>query len=467
MSPLPPEQCLQPFAIVQTALVLPCSPYDGPFALVCHCALPVAEFVGISVGALSIPTAPDTNTPGSANLIPTMPLTDIKCRQAKPCGKLIKLSDGGGLQLHIFPNGSKLWRGAYRYDRKQKTFAMGAYPALTLQDARKIWESARAQLVIGIDPTTERRVEKLRAVSGGITFAQVAVEWRATKYQAESQTGDDALHRIQMNIFPDLGALPIASIDPPMVLKTLRRIEARGSLDMTKRVQRLIVRIFNYAIASGLRKDNPGSPVAEALKGHKAGNFASIDVDELPQFLADLANTEAGLEMKTRTATRLVMHTFVRTEEIVGAPWSEVDLDKAVWIIPGIRMKMKRDHIVPLSTQAVALFREMQPITGGRHYIFPHRSKPREHMDNNTILRALGRMGYKGRMTGHGFRSLAMSAITQQLGYDEKIVDLQLAHAKKNKTDQAYDRAKWIKERTRMMQDWSDYIDKVASTGTL
>lgn len=397
-----------------------------------------------------------------------MPLTDIKCRQSKPAEKLLKLSDGGGLQLHIFPNGSKLWRGAYRYDGKQKTFAMGAYPALGLQGARDAWKVAKTQLVAGVDPTTDRRVEKLRAIGAGAkTFEQVAREWRATKYPVVSGTGDDALHRIVTNIFPDFGSLPVASIDPPMVLTSLRRIEARGSLDMTKRVQRLVVRIFNYAIACGLRRDNPGAPVGEALKGHKAGHFAAIDVEELPQFLADLARTETELETKTRIATRLVMHTFVRTEEIIGAPWSEVDLERAIWIVPAERMKMKRDHVVPLSRQAVALFRVMEPITGGRHYIFPHRSKGREHMDNNTILRALGRMGYKGKMTGHGFRSLAMSAITQQLGYDEKMVDLQLAHVKENKTDQAYDRAKWLKERARMMQEWSDYIDTVASTGVL
>lgn len=395
-----------------------------------------------------------------------MPLTDVKCRQAKPGDKLQKLSDGGGLQLHIFPNGSKLWRGAYRYAGAQKTFSIGAYPLIGIQDARQAWQDARAQLVAGVDPTTERRVEKLRAVST-MTFEQVAVEWRATKYAQGSKTGDDALHRVTMNVFPDLGALPINSITPPMVLRTLRRIEARGSLDMTKRVQRLVVRIFNYAMALGLRTDNPGAPVGEALKGHKAGHFAAIEVEELPAFLADLVKAEGDLEIKTRVATRLVMHTFVRTTEIVGAPWSEIDLDNALWIVPAARMKMRRDHVVPLSRQAVALFREMQPITGGRQFVFPHRSKPKRHMDNNTILRGLGRLGYKNRMTGHGFRSLAMGAITQQLGYDAKVVDLQLAHVKEDKNDQAYDRAKWLKERTRMMQDWSDYLDAVEASGAL
>lgn len=397
-----------------------------------------------------------------------MPLTDIKCRQSKPADKLLKLSDGAGLQLHVFPNGSKLWRGAYRYDKKQKTFAIGAYPTVSLQDAREAWQTAKAQLVAGTDPTTDRKIEKLRKVSSSSrTFEQVAREWRGTKYPVVSKTGDDALHRVAVNLFPDFGPLPIDSIDSPMLLTSLRRIEGRGSLDMTSRVQRIAVRIFNYAIASGLRKDNPGAPVKEALKGHKAGHFASIEVDEFPQFLADLARVEQDLEMKTRIAMRLVMHTFVRTEELIGATWGEINLDKAIWLIPEERMKMRRSHIIPLSKQAVALFRLMEPITMGRPFIFPHRSKGREHMDNNTILRALGRMGYKGKMTGHGFRSLAMSAITQQLKYDAKIVDLQLAHVKKDKTDQAYDRAKWLKERTRMMQDWSDYIDAIESSGCL
>jgi integrase len=395
-----------------------------------------------------------------------MPLTDVKCRQAKPGAKLIKLSDGGGLQLHLLPSGSKIWRGAYRFKGKQQTYSIGAYPATGLQEARGAWRTAKALLEEGRNPTVERRVDKLRAAAASDkTFEAVAIEWRSTKYPAVSQTGDDALHRLRMNIFPDLGALPIAAIDPPMVLASLRRIEARGSMDMTKRVQRLVARIFNFAIASGLRKDNPAAPVKEALKGHKAGHFAAIEVEELPRFLADLAAAERDLEVKTRVALRLVLHTFVRTEELIGAPWSEIDLDQAVWVIPAARMKMKRDHVVPLSRQAVALIRQMEPITRGRHFVFPHRSKGKEHMDNNTILRALSRMGYKGRMTGHGFRTLAMSAITQELGYDFKIVDLQLAHVKEDKTDQAYDRAKWFKERTRMMQDWSDYIDALGSAG--
>ena len=193
-----------------------------------------------------------------------MPLTDLKCKQCKPAEKLLKLSDGGGLQLHVFPNGSKLWRGAYRYDGKQKTYSMGAYAEMGLLAARHAWQKAKATLTTGVDPTTARRVDKLRAVSaGGKSFEQVAIEWREKKYPVESKTGDDALHRLTMNIFPDLGPLPIASIDPPMVLTSLRRIEARGSLDMTKRVQRLTVRVFNYAIACGLRLDHPAAPVKE------------------------------------------------------------------------------------------------------------------------------------------------------------------------------------------------------------
>jgi integrase len=397
-----------------------------------------------------------------------MSLTDIKCRQAKPGDKLVKLTDGAGLQLHIMPTGSKIWRGAYRFNGKQKSYTIGAYPATGLQDAREAWRAAKAQLQDGIDPTVERRIDKLKALAASDrTFEQVAVEWRATKYPASSKTGDDALHRVQQNIFPDLGTFPIAAITPPMVLTSLRRIEARGSMDMTKRVQRLVARIFDYAIASGLRNDNPGAPVKEALRGHKAGHFAAIEVEELPKFLADLAQAEHLLEIKTRVATRLVLHTFVRTEEIIGVSWGELDLQRSLWTIPAERMKMGRDHLVPLSRQAVALFQAMLPITGGRHFVFPHRSKGRQHMDNATILRGLERLGYKRKMTGHGFRSLAMSAITQQLGYEHKLVDLQLAHVKKNKVDKSYDRAKWLKERVRMMQAWSDYLGEVEASGRL
>lgn len=397
-----------------------------------------------------------------------MPLTDIKCKQAKATDKLVKLSDGAGLQLHIMPTGSKVWRGAYRFGGKQKTYTIGAYPATGLQDAREAWRSAKSLLEQGRDPTVEKRIERLRvATASEKTFAEVAVEWRAQKYPVDSKTGDDALHRVTTNIFPDLGAMPIAAIEPPMVLASLRRIEARGSLDMTKRVQRLVSRIFDYAVACGLRKENPGAPVKEALRGHKAGHFAAIEVEEFPQLLIDLAVAEKKAEIKTKIATRLLLHTFTRTAELVEAPWAEFDLDRALWLIPAARMKMKRDHLVPLSRQVVDLLRTMELITGGRKYVFPHRSKGNLPMDKNTVLRALSRMGYQGRMTGHGFRTLAMSAITQQLGYDDKIVDLQLAHVKKNKVDKAYDRAKWIRERTKMMQDWSDYVDKVEESGVL
>lgn len=396
-----------------------------------------------------------------------MRLKDLQCKQAKPGEKLYKLSDGAGLQLHIFPNGSKLWRGAYRYGGKQKTYAMGAYPKLGLAEAREAWSNAKDLLEKGNDPTIERRIEKLKAVSSTAqTFEQVTLEWHAIKFTAaQKKTGDDALHRVAVNIFPDLGPLPISSITSPMVLTSLRRIEARGSLDMSKRVQRLVTRIFNYAKSAGLCTDNPAAPVKEAMKTHKAGHFPSIEIEDLPQFLVALAKEEPNLEIKTRVATRLLMNTFVRTEELVGARWSELDLDRAMWIIPAERMKKDKDHMVPLSRQAVALFRQMEPITGGREFVFPHRSNGGMHMDNNTILRVLGRMGYRGQMTGHGFRSLAMGVNTQELGFSEKLVDLQLAHVKKDKTDRAYNRAKWIRQRTKMMQKWSDYLDAVEAAG--
>lgn len=200
------------------------------------------------------------------------------------------------------------------------------------------------------------------------------------------------------------------------------------------------------------------------MRPHKPGNFAAIDTDDLPKLIRDFTGYTQRMGIQTQVAFRLMMHTFVRTSELVKAPWDEIDFERALWIVPEDRMKKGREHIVPMSRQVVELFKIMQPLSHGRKYIFPHRSKPMAHMDSNTVRRALERMGYKGKMTGHGFRALAMSTIKQELGYPHEIVDLQLAHVKKDKVDQAYDRAQWLKERTKMMQDWSDYLDTIEAS---
>jgi integrase len=392
-----------------------------------------------------------------------MALTDIACRNAKPAEKQYKLTDARGLFLLVHPNGSKYWRGAYRFNGSQKTLALGVYPAMSVVSAREEWGVARDKLGEGIDPGAQRKIDKaVRQVAAGQTFEKTAREWHEMKKNGwKERTARDQIHRLEVDIFPQIGSIPVSEITPPVIVMALRQIERRGSLEMCARLRVTCTRVFNYAMACGYIQTNPAAPVKEALSTHKPGHFASIEVEELPKFVDVLYRNEARLYPATRIAVHIMLLTFVRTTELIEVPWSELDLDNAMWIVPGERMKKERDHMVPLSRQVVELFREMLPISGGSRYVFPNVRYRDQPMSNGAILMALRRMGYQGKMTGHGFRALGMSAIKQELGYPHEIVDLQLAHVKKNKVDAAYDRAKFLKERTKMMQEWADYLDKL------
>jgi integrase len=249
------------------------------------------------------------------------------------------------------------------------------------------------------------------------------------------------------------------------MLHTLQKIEKRGAHEMSRRAMQYCSQIFRYAIVTGRAERNPTADLKGALKPVKHGHFAALDVKDLPEFLQAIESHEVRLFIQTRLAIRLMMLTFVRTGELIKAKWDEFDLDTGEWNIPAERMKMRRPHIVPLSKQAIVVLRELQKLSGNRDYVFASAAKPRQHMSNNTILKALERIGYKGRMTGHGFRALAMSTIKENLGYRHEVVDRQLAHAHANKVDAAYDRAKFLPERRKMMQEWADYLDDVASGG--
>ncbi|KAF3999191.1 tyrosine-type recombinase/integrase [Glaciimonas immobilis] len=397
-----------------------------------------------------------------------MSLTDLACRTAKSKEKQYKLTDGRGLCLIVHQNGSKYWSGAYRFLAKQKSLSLGVYPEVTLLQARENWEIARKLLKAGSDPSAVKQVEKAGNLQiAQQTFELVAREWHKARFSTwKAITAQNNIHRLETDIFPQFGALPVSTITPQQVLAALRKIEARGALELSSRTCGLCSRVFNFAIACGYATNNPAAPLKDVLQVPIKGNFAAIEVEELPAFIQTLTRTPDRMFIATRVAIWLMMHTFVRTGELIAVPWSEVDLDKAVWTIPGVRMKMGRDHVIPLSRQSLALFKEMLPLTGKNHYVFPNQHRPAEHMSDGAILALLRRLGYAGKMTGHGFRSLAMGTIKQELGYLHEIIDLQLAHAKGNKVDAAYDRAKFLNERTKMMQDWSDYIDQLASVST-
>jgi len=393
-----------------------------------------------------------------------MKLSDVACRNAKATGKTYRLADGGGLYLEVSPKGGRYWRLKYRFAGKEKRLALGVYPEVSLLEAREGRELARKQLAQNIDPSLDRQDKRIKVFQAHQnSFEVIAREWHDTKRHSWSEDyAREVLAKLEADIFPQIGARPIAELDAPIVLEALRRIERRGAIEVAHRTKQICGQVFRYGIATGRCKYDPAADLKNALRAVKRSHFAALEFSELPELLAALETNNARLFPQTRRAIKLLMLTFVRTSELIEANWSEIDLIAGRWTIPGHRMKMKRDHIVPLSRQAIALLEEQRQAVGHLNtpYIFPSRSKPRQPMSNNTILKALQEMGYRGRMTGHGFRALARTAIREKLNYDPDIIERQLAHAPASKTVAAYDRTKFLDQRQRMMQEWADLVDR-------
>ena len=396
-----------------------------------------------------------------------MKLSDAKCRGAKPKDKPYKLTDGEGMYLDVRPNGSKYWRFKYRIHGREKLLALGVYPEISLAKARERRVAARSLLLDGLDPSIEQKKRKAIAqAKSESTFEAIAREWHETRKNRWSERyAAGVMKRLEDYIFPEIGDYPIEEIEPPILLMAIRKIESRPAIEIAKRQLQKCGEIFRYAIATGRAVRDPSADIKGALVQHKKTHYAALDVKELPEFLHVLERNEARLYRNTQNAVWLLMLTFVRTGELIGASWEEIDFERKLWIIPAERMKMGKEHVVPLSRQAIAILKDQKEITGHWPLVFPSTVRPKQSISNNTILGAIKRMGYQGRMTGHGFRALAMSAIKQELGYRHEVVDRQLAHTPKNKIDKAYDRADFLEERTKMMQEWADYIDALGSHG--
>jgi integrase len=399
------------------------------------------------------------------------PLTDLQPRTAKPKDKPYKLADGGGLYLLVNLDGARYWRMDYRFAGARRTLAFGKYPEVTLAEARDRRLAARKLLDQGIDPGQEKK-ERVRAQQevNSNTFEKLAREWHANKLPTWSAaTARDTIRRLEIDIFPAIGALPIGSVKHQHIIAALRKIESRGAHEIAHRIKATCARVFSYASQQGIENRNPAADMKDVLRPVKAGHFAAISADELPAFLAAMEKNDARLFKPTRIALRLMMLVFVRTSELIETPWSEIDLNAGEWVIPWHRMKRGKltvnpdttDHHVCLSRQAIDLLRELHALTGGSTYLFPNQRDPSKPMSNGAILMALKRMGYQNKMTGHGFRALAMSTIKERLGYRHEVVDRQLAHAQKDKVAAAYDRAQFLAERRIMMQAWADFIDGV------
>lgn len=393
-----------------------------------------------------------------------MPLSDVACKNAKPDTKEYKLSDGGGLNLHVMPSGSKLWRMKYRYMGKEKTLSIGPYPEIGLAQARKERDLARGMLANQQDPSVAKQEKKrLLAISASNTFEALARRWHEKNAPTWSpKHSATILHRLECDVFPEIGKMPISDIGTPRIAALIEAVEDRGAAEMARRCLQYCRAVFAYAKIHGLVQHNPADiKASDILSATGRRHHPAMEAKDLPVFLRKLYSNEARLYKPTQIAMEMMMYTFVRTGELIKARWEEFDFERKVWEIPASRMKMKRPHLVPLSNQVIVLLEDLKKFSGNRPYLFPGQRDPKGHMSNNALLVALKRMGYNGIHTGHGFRALALSTIMEELGYPYEIPDVQLAHAKKGDVEAAYNRAKFIKQRTQMMQDWADYIQNV------
>lgn len=388
-----------------------------------------------------------------------MALTELAIKHLKPKSKGYRVSDGGGLCLEVSPAGGKLWRWRYYYQGKEQMVALGKYPAVSLADARKKRDDQRELLEQGKHPTREKKAQKLRkSHEGANTFEKIARRWLEMKEDGlNPKYATQCLARMEQHVFPRIGDLPLTEIMIPDVVEVVEAIGKRGTVETAKRMKQLIGQVFRYAAQRGMCQHNPAADLRDILPTPEEKHHACIHPKELPELLAKI---EARDNDFTKHAMKLLALTFVRTGELIGAKWSEIDWDKEEWHIPKERMKMKRPHTVPLSRQALAILKELQSMTGEKAHIFHSPASKSKHISNGTVLMGLRRMGYKNKMTGHGFRTLA-STILNEKGYASDWIERQLAHEDDDKIRSAYNRAEHLLERKKMMQDYADILDAV------
>lgn len=386
-----------------------------------------------------------------------MALTDLAIRQAKPQDKPYQLADGEALYLEVTPAGGKRWLYRYRYLGKPCKLALGKYPAVSLSAARAKAAEARQLLAEGQNPAEAKKAAKeaAKAVSAN-AFELLAMEWY--EKQLPRWTPGHArrvLESLQADAFPDLGKIAVAELTAPQILAAVRKIEGRGAIETAGRVLQRISAVIRYAVQTGRASSNPAGDLSGTLTAAKVENRPALPRGELPEFYRRLA--AANLYQPTRIAMHLLILTFVRPGELRAALWDEFDFDRAEWRIPAERMKMRAPHIVPLSRQALALLEELQPLTGRGALLFPAMTDHARPMSENTLSYAMGRMGYQGTATPHGFRALASTTLNEE-GFKPDVIERQLAHAERNKVRAAYHRAEYLDERRSMMQWWADLL---------
>lgn len=402
-------------------------------------------------------------------------LSDTQIRSTKPAAKALRLYDERGLYLEVTPSGGRWWRLRYRFDSREKLLSMGTYPDTSLKAAREKRDRARELLAQGIDPSDARRAEKQSRSQGIVnSFEAVAREWHATVHVAKVSAGHAArtLIRLEKDVFPWLGGQTISEIKAPQLLQAMRRIESRGAIETAHRALQACGQVFRYAIATGRAERDPTIDLRGALKPVLVRHMPAITDPQRVGELLRAIEAYKGMPI-TRAALQLAPLVFVRPGELRKAEWSEFDLDARQWRIPAARMKRTKQeklsgasHVVPLSRQAIAILRDLQPLTGHGRFLFPSPRTGERPMSDNGVLSALRRMGFpKDEMTGHGFRAMARTLLAERLGIDEAIIEAQLAHQVKDALGRAYNRTEFVEQRRKMLQAWADYLDKLRQGG--
>ncbi len=388
-------------------------------------------------------------------------LSELKIKNLKQEKRLYKVGDGDGLWLEVSPAGGKHWRFRYRYNKKEQMMALGSYPAVSLAKARALKLEAREMLADGRNPSKEKRAHKLRqAIESENTFEAIAHKWLALKETGlNKKYHTQCMARLEQHVFPKIGALPITEITIPDVVRVVEDIASGGTIETAKRMKQLISQIFRYAAQRGMCIHNPAADLRDILPSAEKNHHACIHPSELPELLDKIHALKS--DCMGRFAIELMMLTFVRTRELIEAKWDEIDWQREEWHIPKERMKMRRPHLVPLSRQAITLLKELYSITGETPFLFYSTASKSRHISNGNVLMTLRRMGYQNKMTGHGFRSLA-STILNEKGYAPDVIERQLAHEDEDKIRSAYNRAEYLLERKKMMQDYADYLSQLS-----
>ncbi|EAM4411626.1 integrase arm-type DNA-binding domain-containing protein [Salmonella enterica] len=404
-----------------------------------------------------------------------MALTDTAIRKTKPTEKPFKLADSSGLYLLIKPNGSKLWYMKYRIDGKEKKLAFGPYPDISLFKARQLRDAARSKVREGVDPSADKKIAQQKKKNGH-TFRQIAMNWHGEHKRWSAHYANTIQRRLEMYVFPDIGDSLIDQITTETLLFTLRKVENKGFLEITARLKNYVTEIMRYAVKKQLIKSNPALELDGEFTPPETSHYPALPLDKLPEFLSR-TDSYCG-RLLTRYALKLSLLFFVRSSELRFARWSEIDWQQKLWVIPEEReqienvkfshrgTKMRTQHIVPLSDQAITILKQVEALSGHLTFIFPGEYDQDKCMSDNTINKALRVMGYdtKKDVCGHGFRAMACSALSESGLWSKEAIEKQMSHQERNSVRAAYiHKAEYLEERIAMMQWWADYLD--ANTG--